>query len=208
MVTFGLILLLFASYEIWGKAAIVRGHQNDLNAALDEQWGEPDPTPTAEPLEPVVAPPPGWAIARLYIPRLRNHWVVVEGVGQRDLAFAPGHYPKSARPGQVGNFAVAGHRNPAMFWDLDRMRDGDPIVVETQSKYYVYRVTANLIVEPSAVEVVAPVPGRPGADPTTAMLTITTCNPKWDNYQRLIIHAKLERTQPRSNGPPPELQGS
>ncbi|HLT09783.1 MAG TPA: sortase, partial [Micromonosporaceae bacterium] len=65
----------------------------------------------------------------------------------------------------------------------------------------------NHIVLPTAVEVVAPVPGQPGATPTEAMLTITTCNPKWDNYERLIVHAKLIRSGPRANGPPPELAG-
>jgi sortase A len=87
------------------------------------------------------------------------------------------------------------------------MRAGDPIVVETRTSYFVYRVTANRIVRPDQVEVVAPVPDRPGVAPTTAMVTITTCNPKWDNYQRLIVHGTLERSQPRSAGLPPELRG-
>ena len=39
------------------------------------------------------------------------------------------------------------------------------------------------------------------------MLTLTTCNPKWDNYQRLIVHAKLVRSQPRSDGPPGRTAG-
>jgi sortase A len=208
MITFGLVLLLFAAYEIWGKAAIIADHQRDLEAQLNEEWQQPDPTVspgTGE--QPPQAPPPGGAVARLHIPRLNNQWVVVEGVAMSDLKYAPGHYPDSAGPGQVGNFSVAGHRSPAMFWDLDTMRTGDPIVVETRTSYYVYRVTANKIVRPSAVEVVAPVPGNPGATATEAMLTITTCNPKWDNYERLIIHAKMERRQPRANGPPPELGG-
>ena len=38
-------------------------------------------------------------------------------------------------------------------------------------------------------------------------MTLTTCNPKWDNFQRLIVHAKLERSQPRGDGPPPEIGG-
>jgi sortase A len=63
------------------------------------------------------------------------------------------------------------------------------------------------IVHPNAVEVVAPVPGRPGAAPTNAMLTLTTCNPKWDNYQRLVVHAEMVRSQPRSAGLPAELGG-
>ena len=205
MVTFGLVLLLFAAYEIWGKAAIVRDHQQDLEAQLDQEW-EQTPPPTTPATGKVPPPPPGWAIARMHIPRLNNRWVVVEGVDPGDLAFAPGHYPRSAGPGEIGNFAVAGHRNPAMFWDLDRMREGDPIVVETRSTFFVYRVTENRIVKPHQVEVVAPVPDRPGATPTLAMLTITTCNPKWDNYQRLIVHARLERSQPRSAGEPAETR--
>ena len=33
------------------------------------------------------------------------------------------------------------------------------------------------------------------------MLTLTTCNPKFDNYQRLIVHAELVRTQAQSRRP-------
>jgi sortase A len=143
----------------------------------------------------------------LYIPRLGSHWVVVEGVGPADIAYAPGHYPETAMPGQIGNFSVAGHRSPAIFWDLDRLQVGDAIVVETRDTWYVYRVTQSRIVLPTAVEVVAPVPGQPAATPTDAYLTLTTCNPKWDNYERLIVHAKLERAQDRSAGRPSELGG-
>ena len=39
------------------------------------------------------------------------------------------------------------------------------------------------------------------------MLTLTTCNPKFDNYQRLIVHAELVRTQATSAGRPAELGG-
>jgi sortase (surface protein transpeptidase) len=39
------------------------------------------------------------------------------------------------------------------------------------------------------------------------MLTLTTCNPKFDNYERLIVHAELVRSQPRGAGPPAELGG-
>lgn len=203
MITVGLVVLLFAAYEVWGKAAIVAGHQDELDKILTQQWSGPPPAATPE-----SAPPPGGSIARLYLPRLGKHWVVVEGVSQRDIAYAPGHYPQSAKPGQVGNFAIAGHRSPAIFWDLDRVRTGDAVVVETRTTYYLYRVTQQLIVKPTSVGVVAPVPGKPGVAPKTAMLTITTCNPKWDNYQRLVVHAALYRSQPRTAGRPAELGGT
>jgi sortase A len=219
MITLGLVLLLFAGYEIWGKAAIVESHQNDLDAQLDQAWGQDNPTVTAPPVDPSASPspsptqagpppiPPGGSLGRLYLPRLGKYWVVVEGIEPRNIAYAPGHYPDSALPGEIGNFSVAGHRSPAIFWDLDRMRPGDPVVVETRTTYFVYRVTSLEIVAPTATEVVAPVPGKPGVSPTVAMLTLTTCNPKWDNYQRLIMHAKLVRSQPRSAGRPAEIGG-
>nr|WP_245714723.1 class E sortase [Micromonospora inyonensis] len=211
LITFGLVVLLFAGYEVWGKSAIVDAHQNDLSQQLEQSWGpQGDPTvaPSATP-SPRTTPAPvnGKPIAGLHIPSLDKNWIVVEGVTQKDIRYAPGHYPKSAMPGELGNFSVAGHRNRATFWRLDELDDGDAIVVETKEKWYVYRVSQTRIVKPSQVEVVAPVPGRPGAKPTRRMLTLTTCNPKFDNYERLIIHAEMERSQDKSAGRPAELGG-
>ncbi|MDG4778394.1 class E sortase [Micromonospora sp. WMMD961] len=210
LITFGLVVLLFAGYEVWGKSAIVDAHQNDLNNQLAQEWGPTDDPTVAPSAGPSVKPSPpvrGKPIAGLYIPKLDKNWVVVEGVTQEDIRYAPGHYPASALPGQVGNFSVAGHRNRATFWRLDELDDGDPIVVESKTDWYVYRVSQSRIVRPTQVEVVAPVPGEPDKKPTKRMLTLTTCNPKFDNYQRLIIHAELDRTQPKSAGRPTELGG-
>jgi sortase A len=216
LITLGVIVLLLAAYEVWGKAAVVASHQQQLDQQLAQDWaGGPDPTVTPTPGEPdeeeeppaPLGPPPGHAIARLYLPEIGKYWVVVEGVGLDDIRYAPGHYPNSALPGEIGNFSVAGHRNPATFWDLDRVGQGATVVVETRDTWYVYQVTRNHIVTPDAVEVVAPVPGEPGAEPTEAMLTLTTCHPKWDNNQRLIVHARLVDQQPQSAGRPAVLGG-
>ncbi len=205
LITLGLIVLLFAAYEVWGKAAIVNAEQNNLDKQLAQQFASPQPSSGLG----QAAPPPlaGDALARLYIPKLNKNWVVVQGVTQKDIRYAPGHYPTTAMPGQVGNFSVAGHRNRAIFWDLDQLKVGDPIVVETAQTFYVYAVTQNHVVLPTAVQVVAPVPNQPGAKPTAAMLTLTTCNPKFNNYQRRIVHAQLGRTMQRSEGRPAEIGG-
>jgi sortase A len=136
---------------------------------------------------------------------MKLHWVVVEGVDVGDIRFAPGHYPGTAMPGQIGNFSVAGHRVPPLFWNLQEVRPGDQVVVQTQDYWYVYRVTANEIVTPHSIEVIAPTPDRIGVAPTTAMLTLTTCNPKWDDYQRMVVHAELVTTTPYEDGPPVAL---
>lgn len=210
LITLGLIVLLFAAYEVWGKAAIVNAEQNTLDKQLAQQFANPQPSAGLG----QAAPPPlaGNALARLYIPKLNKNWVVVQGVTQKDIRYAPGHYPATAMPGQIGNFSVAGHRNRAIFWDLDQLKVGDPIVVETAQTFYVYKVTQSHVVLPTAVQVVAPVPNEPGKKPQDMMLTLTTCNPKFNNYQRLIIHAKLDPSDPtsvvqRAAGRPKEIGG-
>jgi LPXTG-site transpeptidase (sortase) family protein len=137
---------------------------------------------------------------------MKLHWVVVEGVALADIEYAPGHYPDTAMPGQIGNFSVAGHRIPPLFWNLQKVQPDDQIVVQTQDNWYVYQVTANEIVTPHSIEVIAPTPDRPGVKPTEPMLTLTTCNPKWNNYQRMVVHARLITTTPYAAGPPVPLE--
>ena len=211
-ITLGLVVLLFAAYEVWGKTTIVNAHQNDLDRQLAQNWdGAPNPgassatAPAGGNGTAALPPPGGNAIARLYIPRLGKQWVVVQGVTPADIRYAPGHYTETALPGRPGNFAVAGHRMVGIFWDLDRIQPGDLAVVETRTGWFVYLVTENHIVTPHSMEVIAPEPNQPGVAPDGAYLTMTTCNPKWDNYQRLIVHGELMRQQTRAQGRPAEL---
>ena len=55
---------------------------------------------------------------------------------------------------------------------------------------------------PTSVEVIAATPNKPGIAATQADITLTTCNPKWDNYQRLVVHGKLILTTPHQLRPP------
>jgi len=210
LITLGLVLLLFAIYEVYGKASAIDARQRSLSQQLDRAWATAASPTAAAPT--AAAPtgqavPDGTAFARLYLPRLGLHWVVVEGISLADIADAPGHYPETAMPGEFGNFSVAGHREPGMFWDLQRVQPGDAIVVETRTSWYVYHVTINEIVTPHSIEVIAPTPDEPGAPPDAAMLTLTTCNPKWSSSQRMIVHARLDQTTARSAGPPASLGG-
>jgi sortase A len=170
LLTTGLVLLLYVAYTlVWTNV------QADTEARrvvddLQSRWAAPAPVsttpgqprrPAAAP--PVVEPPPsGEAFALLYIPRLGDDWVtpVLQGVGSRVLSTGIGHYPKTAMPGQVGNFAVAGHRatHGEPFANLDRMRPGDAVGVQTRTGWYVYRVERTEIVPPTRVSVILPVP--------------------------------------------------
>lgn len=195
--TLGLVVMMFAAYEIWGNGAEVQAHQDTLSGELDQQWDSPVVTGPKGP-----AAPGSSLIGRLYIPKFDKEWVVVDGVRDQDIKFGPGHYPGSALPGQIGNFSVAGHRIPKTFWRIDELTKGDVIGVETRDSWYVYRVYGDETVRPSAVEVVAPVPGQPGVKPTKALLTLTTCTPKGSHAKRLIIHAELAAKTPRDESAP------
>lgn len=218
-ITLGLIVLLFAAYEVYGKAWMVAQDQKRLDRALEEQWERQSrrsdnntgdqsagQQPTPEPV-PLTEVEDGDPLTRLHIPALRKNFVVVEGTTPADIRLAPGHYRESQYPGEIGNFAVAGHRMPAIFWDLDKLGEGDAVVVEDADNYYIYRVYQTRIVSPTDVYVVAPNPDDPSdADPQRALLTLTTCNPKLDNYERLIVHAEMERVHPKADGKPSELR--
>lgn len=191
LAVFGLSFLGYGAWAIFGNVGNVRDTQNQL----EQQWdtsslGEQVGTASASGL---VAPPkplPGNAIARIAIPSLKQDWIVVEGTAPKDIVTAPGHYSFSAMPGQKGNFAVAGHREIGLFWDLDKVKHGDKIIVETRKGTYTYVVTRNMITDPQSWAEVSATP--PGFGKGTRVLTLTTCDPKWDNYHRLVIHAVLQ----------------
>ncbi|MEU4557254.1 class E sortase [Actinoplanes sp. NPDC023936] len=201
MITFGLIVLLFAGYQVFGNSAKVQSEQDNLAQELDQAWADPTVAPTADAPQGPAAPGDS-LVGRLYIPKFDKEWVVVDGVQPDDIKYAPGHYPETAMPGEIGNFSVAGHRIKKIFWRLDELETGDVIGVETRDSWYVYKVYDLQIVKPTQVEVVAAVPGKPKAKPSKALLTLTTCNPKFNNYERLIVHAELASKVPRDQAQP------
>ena len=232
-ITAGVVILLFVVYELWVTNIFAHEQQVKVHNQLEKEWAEgTDPLVTGKLTLPggkqgVI--PTGTGIANLYIPRLGTdyHFTIVEGTDDASLERGPGHYADTALPGQVGNFAVAGHRvgKGEPFLNLDHLRPGDAVVVETKSEWYVYRVKGNVqtgdlsdtgadgipgrqIVSPSDVDVIAPVPDHPGATPTEKLMTMTTCHPKFTASQRMIVFSALARVVPRAGTQlPKELAG-
>ena len=79
---------------------------------------------------------------------------------------------------------------------------GDAIVVETRASYSVYAVKRHVIVAPSRVDVLLPVPQQASAKATVGTLTMTACHPKYSAAQRYVVFAELVDTHPRSEGLP------
>jgi len=115
-----------------------------------------------------AVPKAGGLVGRLEIPRIGVSVMVVEGAERHDLERAVGHVPGTALPGQLGNVAIAGHRD-TYFRSLAAIRLGDTISVSTLTGSYRYRVTATSIVSPGDAAVLYPT----GRD----TLTLLSCYP-------------------------------
>ena len=147
--------MLATAYSLWFTNISAHREQAKVTDALHEQWQQGvDPLAGGEATPGDKAPGDkastiklSAGIAMLYIPRLGPdyHFAIVEGSTVPDtdqLARGPAHYADTQLPGEVGNFAVAGHRNGngEPFINIDKLRTGDAVIVETKSWWYVYRV--------------------------------------------------------------------
>lgn len=217
MLTAGALVLLFVVWQLWWTG-IGAGHdRRSIASSLSSSWPVPHARAAAEappaPGDPpvVAEPSTGTAFAIVHVPRFGPGWSVPEEEGVDVRAVLDhgvlGHYPGTAMPGGLGNFAMAGHRTTYghPMNQIAELVAGDPIVVETADAWYVYQVSGHEVVAPSDVGVIAPVAGSPGATPVRRTLTITACHPEYSARQRYVVHATMVSWQPRSAGEPAAL---
>ncbi|GLX49899.1 class E sortase [Streptomyces hygroscopicus subsp. hygroscopicus] len=206
-ITTGVLMLLFVTYQLWWTN--VRAHAQSSSEAhqLQDDWANGKRNPG------VFAPGQGFAI--LHIPKLDVVAPIAEGVSTTRVLDKGmvGHYGeaplKTAMPdARTGNFGLAAHRNThgEPFRYINRLTPGDPVVVETQDTYYVYKVTSTLpVTSPSNTSVLDPVPKGSGFTRPGRYITLTTCTPEFTSKYRLIVWGKMVEVRPRSKGKPDAL---
>jgi sortase A len=230
LITAGVLLLGFLVWQLWwtdvqgnrDQAAIVSDLRSPSPTAPTTATPSPSPTETgplvAEPRhdDPPVLDEPAHAttFATLQVPRWTGEpeRPISQGIDRATVlnVLGIGHYPGTAMPGGIGNFAVAGHRTTfgKPFNRIEELQVGDPLVVWTPDAWFVYKVTSTEIVYPYQTGVIAPVPGQPGATPTERMITLTTCHPMFSARQRYIVHGVLDYWASTADGAiPAELLG-
>lgn len=225
LMTAGVIVLLFLGWYLWLGDVIAGSAQNEAGQELREQWQLEEPPSTdggplvGTPQDPALAPVPeepgatADVIATMLIPRFGGDYVrtIAQGIGLREVLnnteTGIGHYPGTAMPGAVGNFAVAAHRTTygAPFNRILDLQVDDSIYIETEAGWYQYAFRSSEIVAPSAVDVLEPVPRQPGVEPTERILTMTTCHPLFSAAERAIGYAVMTAWYPREDGAPAEL---
>ncbi|WP_019887884.1 class E sortase [Streptomyces purpureus] len=211
-ITTGTLILLFVVYVLhWTGVQAGAATDGQLDT-LQRQWAGqdvPDRQPAAGP------PPPkpyedGKGLAVMYVPRFGKdwEWPVLEGTRAATLKKGLGHYTPTARLGERGNFAVAGHRRTHgdPFKDVPRLRPGDAIVLTDGTTWFTYRVdTKPYRTVPTDIGVIDPVPRASGYAGPGRYLTLTTCEPEWGSSHRLIVWAHLDATRPVTAGRPEAL---
>jgi LPXTG-site transpeptidase (sortase) family protein len=133
----------------------------------------------------------GDPLTRFQIPKLGVDTIVVQGTSPSALRAGAGHYPNTPLPGQKGNVAIAGHRTTygRPFNRIDQLKVGDKIILTTPVGRYTYAVSRPpFITTPFDWTIIAK-----SKDP---ILTLTTCHPKGSARERLVVRAKLVRSEP------------
>ncbi|MFW6598053.1 class E sortase [Propionibacteriaceae bacterium Y2011] len=205
----GLVLLGWVGYQFVGTNVVAQSEFESQRSQLREQWAgrapgaqsSPDannPTATATPA-PVEL---GDAVALMRIPRFGEDYEVplVQGTTPEVLTRGVGIYDSSVAPGEVGNFAIAGHRitQGEPFRRLLDLQVGDTVIIETADAIFTYVMDtspADLTVHETANWVLEPVPGEPDATPTRALLTMTTCQDLFRSPDRSVGFGHLEKVQ-------------
>lgn len=219
LITAGVLVFLFLGWQLWLNDLIVGAEDNHAAAALAQTWEIENPPTRDVPVTPIdygdpvvsAAPANAKTLAIMYVPRFGADWTreIAEGIGLSDVLNTRriGHYPTTQMPGDVGNFAVAAHRLTygAPFRDIDQLRLGDRIYVMTPDGYYTYLFRNLEYVDKHGVGVLDPVPQQADVEPTTRLLTLMSCNPKWSTAERIVAYAVFESWQPISAGPPAEI---
>ena len=153
------------------------------------------------------APLVGDPVAIVEINGIRFRQVVVEGVGPQQTRHGPGHVPGTAGPGQPGNSVVVGRQAGfgGPFSELDKIDEGDEIVVTTTQGQSLYEVglvrKGNLRSGGDGPLVHDTVYGPSQDDDRLTLVTSGSATP-WSGNPATVVVAEM-KTQPFE----PTLQG-
>lgn len=112
---------------------------------------------------------------------------ILQGATNENMRTTVASIVNTGKAGEVGNYAIAGHRNRTFgrnFNRLDELEIGDTMEVDNGDTQFVYMVTEKLRVKPEEVWVLE------GNNKDTE-ITLVTCDPMVNPTHRLIIKGKI-----------------
>lgn len=222
LITVGVVMLLYVVWQLWIGDVIYGAERNEQGSQMSQEWAQAEPEPpvaTTDPdtgqqtfVPPVLEEPAdGERFGVMRVPRWGEDYAMpMAGGVTRPVTLDPigiGHYPGTEMPGEVGNFALAGHRTTfgKPFADIATLRVGDAIVIETEEGWFTYRFRTLEYVQPNEVDVLLDVPQRPEVPANARYITLTACSPKFSLAERIVAYGVFESFQPRAEGEPASL---
>lgn len=206
-ITTGVLMLLFVTYQLWWTNVRAHAQAGNEASSLQDDWAKGKGNPGVF--------EPGQGFALLHIPKLDVVVPIAEGTDKKRVLDRGmvGHYAeegvKTAMPdAKTGNFGLAGHRNThgEPFRYINRLKPGDPIVVETQDKYFVYKMASILpVTSPSNTAVLDAIPKDAGFTKAGRYITLTTCTPEFTSKYRMIVWGTMVEERSRDKGKPDAL---
>jgi sortase A len=214
LIAVGLGSLGWIGYQYLGTNAPAQEAAKSEVSQLEHQWETgngidvPDPSATATASASATTVPKysqaelDKAMAILTIPRFGTDYQVPILVGISDYALGRGvgWYDKTQLPGQIGNFAIAGHRitHGQPFARLLELQTGDKVIIETKTYIFTYTIDqapSKLTVKDVDTWVLDPVPGKTGVKPRQALITLTTCQDLFHSPDRSVGFGHLVDTK-------------
>jgi sortase A len=134
---------------------------------------------------PIPTPGPEQAV-RIQIPAIGIDAPIVQGDGWEQLKKGVGQHIGTPNPGQKGNIVLSAHNDVfgEIFRELDKLKEGDQIIVFNNQRAFTYVIRQTQIVEPTQVEVMAPT--------QKPVVTLISCYPYLVNNKRIVINAYLQ----------------
>lgn len=215
LLTLAAVVTLYVGYQLF-----YTNFESEIRSqALASEFKERITNPTQSEVESVSEEAPvttrsfqkATVIGLMYIPRLKSDvWgePIVAGTNYSELAQGIGHYQGNPLPGEPGNFAVAGHRVTygQPFYYFERLVKGDEIFVLRPDGWYTYQLVSNQKIQEKDVWVLGKVQEQVGIQADQNMITLTTCDPRWNSTRRWAwwgvqtAYYPLDQTPPEIGG--------
>lgn len=132
---------------------------------------------------------------------------LLDAKGVQALSLGVAWYELGEKPGEIGNFVVAGHRvtHGEPFKDFPLLEPWDKVNIETREKIYTYvlRNSGTSIIVPFTVSWPldsVPNPSRVLAEPTEPLLTMVTCSELFHTENRSVVIGELLSTRDKTTG--------
>lgn len=167
------------------KKTVIKKIVEDVNVKSDTS----NPLPPADKTLYPVYPVEGDNIGSLTIPALNRKLTMLQGTGEKELKKGVGHFTQSVLPGEKDNCVISGHRETA-FRQLNKLKVGNPIILQTSAGTFTYEVSSTRIVHKDDKTVIVPT--------KNAVLTLTTCYPFYfigNAPDRYIVSAVLVKRE-------------